>query len=55
MISYKKLDMLKKEMLLTKETYLFTELYPEEELFSLTSQTKGAAVSITANTRSDLK
>ncbi len=49
MTSYKKLDAWKKAMLLIKEIYAVTELYPKEELFALTSQTKREAISIAAN------
>ena len=36
-------------MQLVKEVYLLTKIYPKEELFSLTSQTKRSATSIPAN------
>ena len=49
MTSYKKLDAWKKAMLLIKEIYAVPKSYPKEELFSLTSQTKRAAISIAAN------
>ena len=49
MTSYKKLDAWKKAMFLIKEIYAVTKLYPKEELFALTSQTRRAAISIAAN------
>jgi len=49
MTSYKKLDAWKKAMLLIKDIYTITKLFPKEELFALTSQTKRAAISIAAN------
>ncbi|MDB5250233.1 MAG: hypothetical protein JWQ40_4627 [Segetibacter sp.] len=49
MTSYKKLDAGKKAMLLINEVYHVCKLYPKEELFALTSQTKRAAISIAAN------
>jgi four helix bundle protein len=49
MRNYQTLDAWKKSMQLVKEIYLMTKDYPKEELFSLTSQTKRAAVSIPSN------
>jgi len=49
MTSYKNLDAWKKAMRLIKEVYMVGRLYPKEELFALTSQTKRAAISIAAN------
>ncbi|HWJ28515.1 MAG TPA: four helix bundle protein [Flavisolibacter sp.] len=47
--NYQKLDAWKSSMQLVKEIYLLTRLYPKEELYALTSQTKRAAVSIPSN------
>jgi four helix bundle protein len=49
MRNYQKLDAWKISMQLVKEIYLLTKVYPKEELFALTSQTKRAAVSIPSN------
>jgi four helix bundle protein len=49
MTNYKNLLAWQKAMLLVKEIYIVTKLYPKEELFALTSQTKRAAVSIPSN------
>ncbi len=49
MRNYQKLDAWKTAMQLVKNIYLLTKHYPKEELYSLTSQTKRAAVSIPVN------
>ena len=49
MANYKKLDAWKLSMQLVKEVYLLVKVYPKEELFALSSQTRRAAVSIPAN------
>ncbi len=49
MSKYQELDVWKVSMELVKEVYLLTKTYPKEELFSLTSQTKRASVSVPAN------
>src|SRR5438270_1376030 len=49
MTNYKNLEAWKKSMQLVKQVYLLTKRYPKEELFALTSQTKRAVVSISAN------
>lgn len=49
MTNYQNLDAWKVSVQLVKEIYLLTKQYPKEELYSLTSQTKGAAVSIPTN------
>ena len=47
--SYKDLDVWKVSMEVVKEVYLLTKKFPREELYSLTSQCRRAAVSIIAN------
>ena len=49
MNNYKQLDVWKAAMELVTEVYRLTKGYPKEELYALTSQTKRAAVSISAN------
>ena len=49
MTGYKKLEAWKKSMLLVKEVYLLTKIFPKEELYALTSQTKRAVVSVPCN------
>ena len=49
MSNYKKLDVCQQSMQLVKEIYLTTRKFPKEELYTLTSQTKRAAVSIPCN------
>ena len=49
MSNYKELEVWKQSMLLVKEVYILTKIFPKEELFGLSSQTKRAAVSIAAN------
>lgn len=49
MTNYKTLEAWKKAILLVKEVYLICKLYPREELYALTSQTKRAVISIPAN------
>jgi len=49
MTAYKSLEVWKRAMMIVKEVYLLTKSYPKEELFSLTSQTRRAAISIPAN------
>jgi four helix bundle protein len=49
MTNYKNLDVWKQSMLLVKEVYLLTKIFPKEELYGLTSQTKRAAASLPAN------
>jgi len=49
MANYKTLEAWKKSMFLVKEVYTKCKLYPKEELYALTSQTKRAAVSIPSN------
>lgn len=49
MTNYKNLMAWQKAMFLVKEVYTITKLYPKEELFALTSQTKRSAVSVPSN------
>ncbi len=47
--NYKQLDVWKISITLVTDVYKILKLYPKEELYSLTAQTKRAAVSIPAN------
>jgi len=49
MTNYKNLEAWKKSMELVKAFYLLVKSYPKEELYSLTAQTKRAAISIPCN------
>jgi len=49
MTNYKNLEAWKKSMQLVKAIYLLLQSYPKEELYTLTSQTKRAAISIPWN------
>ncbi|HVG13626.1 MAG TPA: four helix bundle protein [Chitinophagaceae bacterium] len=49
MTNYQNLEVWKKSMTLVKDVYLELKLYPREEMFGLTQQTKRAVVSISAN------
>lgn len=49
MTSYQNLDVWKKSMALIKDVYLTLKVFPKEEIYALTSQTKRAAISISAN------
>lgn len=49
MRSHQNLDVWKSAMILVKEVYTLSHIFPKEELYGLTSQTKRAAVSIPAN------
>jgi four helix bundle protein len=49
MSNYKKLDAWKQSMQLVKDVYLLTKIFPKEEIYALTSQTKRAAVSVSCN------
>ena len=50
MNNYKQLDAWKAAMTLITEIYQLTSVYPKQEIYGLTSQTKRAAVSIASNT-----
>lgn len=49
MSKYQDLEVWKTAMELVKEIYFVTKKYPKEELYSLSSQTKRAAVSVPSN------
>ena len=49
MSGYKDLEAWKQSMVLVKEVYLITKSFPKEELYSLTSQCRRAAVSVPSN------
>ena len=49
MMSYKQLNVWQRSMELVIEVYRLTKLYPKEELYGITSQTRRAAVSIPSN------
>ena len=47
--SYTQLEVWKKSRELSKEIYILTQLFPKEELYSLTSQIRRASISIPSN------
>ncbi|MCC6324236.1 MAG: four helix bundle protein [Candidatus Brocadia sp.] len=47
--SYRDLIVWQKSITLTKKIYAFTQLFPKEEIYGLTSQMRRAAVSIACN------
>jgi len=47
--SYTQLEVWKKSRELVKEIYILTQLFPKEELYSLTSQIRRASISIPSN------
>lgn len=47
--SYTLLEVWKKSRELVKEIYILTQLFPKEELYSLTSQIRRASISILSN------
>lgn len=49
MNSYQELKVWQKSIDLVEEVYQITKLYPKEELYGITSQTRRATVSISAN------
>ncbi len=49
MTNYKSLEAWKKSMLLVKDIYLSTKTFPKEEIYSLTSRIRRAAVSVPSN------
>lgn len=48
-LSHKNLDVYKTSLLLLKEVYQFTKLFPREEQFVLVTQLRRAAVSVSSN------
>ena len=49
MHNFKKLEIWKRSVDLVTEIYLLTQVYPKEEIFGLTAQTRRAATSIPLN------
>jgi len=49
MHNFKKLSVWQKSIELTKEIYLLTNKFPEEELYGLTSQIRRSSISIPSN------
>ena len=49
MANYQNLDVWKRSMQLVKAVYEITKLYPKDEVFALTQQTRRAVVSIPSN------
>ncbi|MCK5707847.1 MAG: four helix bundle protein [Candidatus Aureabacteria bacterium] len=47
--SYKDLDVWRRSISIVKEVYLVTKKYPKEEIFTLVSQMRRAAISIPSN------
>lgn len=47
--SYKELTVWQKSILLAKEVYLLTEVFPKTEIYGLTSQMRRATISISSN------
>ncbi|PIQ07885.1 MAG: four helix bundle protein [Ignavibacteriales bacterium CG18_big_fil_WC_8_21_14_2_50_31_20] len=48
-LNHKNLEVWKVSIQLVKETYVVTQLFPNNELYGLVSQMRRAAVSITSN------
>ncbi len=49
MHNFKKLEIWKRSLDLVTEIYILTQVYPKEEIFGLTAQTRRAATSIPLN------